>query len=319
MTGCCGTSSGGDANELSTEYCTLKKRARGDMPIFISYSQKDSQFVDKLARQLVLLKHNVWMDRWELKVGDSLTGKVESALTSSSAVIVIISKNSVESDWVKRELNAVLVREIEEKRSLLLPCRVDDCQIPLFLRDKLYADFSKDPDKALRDLDAALSTVSNPFQARAEEPDFISDWAIDWLTEDGNEIIRLHFVDHAASYVVVSTCHVICNEEAGAIFKSFRSKQNTRKYIERVLGYIDNDLDDNPLKPPVVIRDQFEKYVAWQIDAGAEKFDVIFKYRRMGQDTGFDTLVHLDEDIKRMRQHVQEVNFDPGQFGMEDN
>lgn len=51
------------------------------MPIFISYSRADTPFVDGLARQLVALKHNVWVDRWELKVGDSLTEKIETALT----------------------------------------------------------------------------------------------------------------------------------------------------------------------------------------------------------------------------------------------
>ena len=148
------------------------------MPIFISYNQKDKEFVDRLASNLVRMKHNVWMDRWELKVGDSITEKVESALTDSSAVIVIISKNSIESGWCRRELSAALVREIDEKRSILLPCRIDDCEMPLFLKDKLYADFITNPDQALNDLDTALATVSNPFQHRFEEPVFHTDWSL---------------------------------------------------------------------------------------------------------------------------------------------
>ena len=281
------------------------------MPIFISYSQKDSKFVDTLAKQLVLLKHNVWMDRWELRVGDSLTEKVETALTVSSAVIVIVSKNSVDSRWCRRELNATLVREIEEKRSLILPCRIDDCEMPLFLRDKLYADFKADPDKALHDIDTALLTISNPFQARFEEPEFITDWAVDWLTEDGRETIRFHFVDHGPSYVIVSTCSIICNEEAGEIFKRLREEQRTADYMVRVLGYIEDDFENSPLSPPIVITDQFEKFVVWKIQKGQEKFDIIFTYRRMGKETGFDTLVHLDNNIRQARRHVKEVNFGP--------
>ena len=281
------------------------------MPIFINYSQKDRGFVDTLAMQLVLLKHNVWMDRWELKVGDSLTEKVETALTESSAVIVIISKNSVDSRWCRRELNAALVREIEEKRSLILPCRIDDCEMPLFLKDKLYADFRADPDKALRDINTALSTISNPFQARFEEPELITDWAVDWMQQDGQETIRYHFVDHGPSYVIVSSCTVICNKVAGKIFIKFRKEQRTADYIERVLGYIEDDLENSPLSPPIVISDQFEKIVAWEIKKGQEKFDIIFTYRRMGKETGFDTLVHLDNNIRQARRHVKEVNFGP--------
>ena len=63
------------------------------MAIFISYSQKDSDFVDTLAANLVIAKHHVWMDRWELNVGDSLTQKIEATLTESSAILVIIERD----------------------------------------------------------------------------------------------------------------------------------------------------------------------------------------------------------------------------------
>jgi hypothetical protein len=281
------------------------------LPIFISYSQRDKAFADALAKNLVLLKHHVWMDRWELKVGDSLTEKVQTALTRSSAVIVIVSKNSVESGWCRRELNAALVREIEEKRSLILPCRIDDCEMPLFLRDKLYADFATDPDKALSDIDSALSTISNPFQARFEEPEFITDWAVEWMSREGREVIRYHFVDHGPSYVIVSTCTVLCNEYAGEIFKKLRKEGRTAQYIERILGYLEANLESSPLLPPPIISDQFEKFVVWKIKEGNEEFNIMFTYRRMGQDTGFDTLVHLDNNIRHARKYVKEVDFAP--------
>lgn len=281
------------------------------MPIFISYSQQDKEFADTLAKNLVLLKHNVWMDRWELKVGDSLTEKVQSALTTSSAVIVIISKNSVDSGWCRRELNAVLVREIEEKRSLILPCRIDDCEMPLFLKDKLYADFRADPDKALSDIDSALATISNPYQDRFEEPDFITDWAVDWSTLDGHELIEHHFVDHGPSYVIVSNCAVRCNEVASANFKKLRAAGNDHTYLQHVVDLLVKNLDRSPLNPPPIVSDQFQKFVAWKIENGDEVFDVIFTYRRMGKETGFDTLVHLDNNIRRAQTHMAEVTFQP--------
>jgi TIR domain len=39
------------------------------MPVFISYSHKDKDFVDALALQLVRHNVNVWFDRWELHIG----------------------------------------------------------------------------------------------------------------------------------------------------------------------------------------------------------------------------------------------------------
>lgn len=61
------------------------------MPIFISYSHQDASFVNTLVNNLIAAKHHVWMDRWELSLGDSLTQKIESALTKANAILVIIS------------------------------------------------------------------------------------------------------------------------------------------------------------------------------------------------------------------------------------
>jgi hypothetical protein len=49
------------------------------MPIFISYHQ-DKEFVDKLALQLINRNINIWLDRWELSVGDTILDKVQDAL-----------------------------------------------------------------------------------------------------------------------------------------------------------------------------------------------------------------------------------------------
>ncbi len=51
-------------------------------------------------------------DRWELNVGDSLIERIQSALTSAGAILVILSANSVASEWCKKELNVGLIREL---------------------------------------------------------------------------------------------------------------------------------------------------------------------------------------------------------------
>jgi len=131
------------------------------MSIFISYSQKDKKFVDQLAMNLVRARHHVWVDRWELNVGDSLIDRIQSALTDSSAILVILSKASVKSNWCQKELSAGLVRELTEKQVVVMPCLIEDCEIPLFLRDKKYADFRNDPDQAISEVRQALAKISN--------------------------------------------------------------------------------------------------------------------------------------------------------------
>lgn len=57
------------------------------MAIFISYSQKDRDFVDKLCLHLVEEKIHLWLDRWELKPGDSLITSLQAALEHAGAIV----------------------------------------------------------------------------------------------------------------------------------------------------------------------------------------------------------------------------------------
>jgi len=131
------------------------------MPVFISYSHQDAHFVNRLAAHLTQAKVHVWVDTWELHVGDSLISKVQEAIQESSALIVVLSCNSVESEWCKRELNAGLIRELEEKRVVILPALLEDCQIPIFLREKLHADFRTNYDHGLRLVLEAVAKVTS--------------------------------------------------------------------------------------------------------------------------------------------------------------
>ncbi len=84
------------------------------MPILISYAHEDKEFAEKLAVHLVRQKAHVWIDQWELKVGDSILEKIQSAIKTASALLIVLSKASVASEWCRRELSAGLMRELEE-------------------------------------------------------------------------------------------------------------------------------------------------------------------------------------------------------------
>ncbi|MDB5888807.1 MAG: hypothetical protein JWM03_1679, partial [Rhodocyclales bacterium] len=111
-------------------------------PVFLSYSHADRPIVARLASDLRALGVTVWWDKWELKVGDSLTSKIQDGIHGAAYLCIVLSPSSVRSAWVKRELTAGLVRELEDKRVFVLPLLAEHCDIPLFLRDKLYADFT---------------------------------------------------------------------------------------------------------------------------------------------------------------------------------
>jgi hypothetical protein len=111
--------------------------------LFLSHSHADKGFVERLAGDLCSKGIGVWMDKWEIRVGESLLIKITEGIQEAGYLGVILSKASVRSEWVRKELNTALMRELQERRVVVLPILLEECDVPLLLRDKKYADFTK--------------------------------------------------------------------------------------------------------------------------------------------------------------------------------
>ena len=124
--------------------------------VFISYSSDDRLFAEKLSIDLKTLGLGVWFDRWEIKVGDSIVSKVDRGLTQNDYLIVVLSPNSVDSNWVKKEVFTILMSEIYSDKVKILPILYQECKIPTILIDKKYANFTKSYDRGLQELAQAI-------------------------------------------------------------------------------------------------------------------------------------------------------------------
>ncbi len=110
--------------------------------IFLSHSHRDKGFVRPLARKLENHGIGVWLDEAELNVGDSILSCLSKAIYDVDFVLVVISKASIKSSWVKEELEIAMTRQIAGKKLTVLPLIKDDCKLPKFLTGKFYADFT---------------------------------------------------------------------------------------------------------------------------------------------------------------------------------
>jgi uncharacterized protein YjbI with pentapeptide repeats len=103
----------------------LKKHTRNiakEWDVFISHATEDKDEIARLlAQSLTAYKLEVWFDEFEIKVGDSITEKIEYGLANSNFGIIILSKNFFSKRWPKRERNALLNREINTGRKIILP------------------------------------------------------------------------------------------------------------------------------------------------------------------------------------------------------
>jgi hypothetical protein len=112
---------------------------------FISYSRKDAAFAKSLSSSLTEVGISNWFDENEMLPGDSLVERLQIAIEKANHFIIILSQESVQSKWVQIELAAAIHLEIETRVKRIIPVVIDECKIPLFVRDYIYADF-KNPE-----------------------------------------------------------------------------------------------------------------------------------------------------------------------------
>jgi hypothetical protein len=120
--------------------------------VFISHNHADKVFVRRLARDLTKAGIKCWIDEAEIKVGDSLLLKIEKGIKKAKYLAVVLTPNSVKSEWVKKELEVALNSEITGRKLKVLPLLVVKCKVPGFLQGKAYADFTETYSKGLATL-----------------------------------------------------------------------------------------------------------------------------------------------------------------------
>ncbi len=94
-------------------------------PLFISYSHADKPFVDKMDAALTKKGVRFWRD-----IHDATTGRLETqidrAIRQNPTVLLVLSKNSIKSDWVEHEVRTARELEKELGRDALCPIALDD-------------------------------------------------------------------------------------------------------------------------------------------------------------------------------------------------
>jgi len=90
--------------------------------VFISYSRKDLIFVERLAKDIQTTGIKVWYDVSGLEVGKRWAIEIESAIQQSQYFILILSPDSVKSEWVEREFLSAQKYKLKIIPLLLQPC-----------------------------------------------------------------------------------------------------------------------------------------------------------------------------------------------------
>lgn len=89
-------------------------------------------------------------------MGESLTWKIEQGIRGNEHLIIVLSPEVISSEWVKSELGAAWAKQMQQKRVVVPPLLYRNCDVPLFLLDRKYADFRSDYQDGLKELVGVL-------------------------------------------------------------------------------------------------------------------------------------------------------------------
>jgi hypothetical protein len=123
--------------------------------VFISYSRKDLQFARRLAADIEETGFDVWWDISDLKGGDDWVRFIPTAIEASQYFVVLLSPDSVKSEWVAKEYSYAL-----RLRKKVIPAMIKPCEVPFALNTINFVDFvHEDYDVAVNKLLGALGGV----------------------------------------------------------------------------------------------------------------------------------------------------------------
>jgi hypothetical protein len=88
---------------------------------FISYSTKDQSFARQLYRDLQNNGVRCWFAPHDVRGGRKIHKQIDEAIQSHDRLLLILSANSMESEWVGSEIGEARQRELKEKRQVLFP------------------------------------------------------------------------------------------------------------------------------------------------------------------------------------------------------
>jgi len=105
--------------------------------VFISYSRKDIDFARKLAGDLEKAGYDVWWDITDLRGGDDWVRTIPDAIASSKYMIVVLTPNSIESEWVRKEYTQAL-----SLRKKIIPIMLIPSSVPFALNTINFVNFA---------------------------------------------------------------------------------------------------------------------------------------------------------------------------------
>lgn len=137
--------------------------------VFLSYSRKDEESMSLIAKYLRAQKIKVWVDNEKLIPGTPIwEDEIEKAIKNASAIVVVLSPDSKNSEWVKREMT---MADQNQKRVFPILIRGDEKNsISLRLINRQFVDLRENWEEGMKSLSNALSFYISELSSNEKLP-----------------------------------------------------------------------------------------------------------------------------------------------------
>jgi len=115
------------------------------LKVFLCHASTDKPKVRELYRYLRRRGVNPWFDEEHLVGGQDWQVEIPKALASSDAIIICLTKNSVDKEgYIQKEIKFALDKALEmpEGRIFLIPIKFEECEVPFTLSRYQWVDLT---------------------------------------------------------------------------------------------------------------------------------------------------------------------------------
>ena len=175
-----------------------------DSYIYLSYSMRDKEFVDRLAFDLRRQGYEVWRDVDDVLPGDSWRLANAKALENAAVIIAVMSAAALNSSSVRFEFSRIEKYQTQSEK-LVIPVLIDDLVMVSDLRDLQVADFRKSYESGFAALLTSLPTPTKspkPKSATPQKPKSRGYVFVSYVEEDAKfaDELRLFFKNLGYAY-----------------------------------------------------------------------------------------------------------------------
>lgn len=226
--------------------------------VFISHASEDNAAAQELTNRLREDGFDPWFDVERLLPGQDWNFEIEKALQASGAILLCFSSVSVAKEgYIQREYKrAMKYREEKPEGTIfVIPVRLDECELPFFIREIQWVNYPDDYEKLVAALHirAGGTPAEAPPKAKKEsaprksaEPKQTGGniFNIQGGIHVGRDFIGGDQVNYVNNHISTPADFIAELKKLRAEIESLKAQPNLEPAVARRLNTVEGDIED---------------------------------------------------------------------------